>query len=81
MPDTTSAGARSHVETASAWARTVAITHTVAADCSSAPVTITTLPSLVPSGTEIPVPTNAPRLNGRRVSPAWIADHPSPVCT
>ena len=81
IPDTTSAGTRSHVESPSAWPCTVASTHTVAADCSPAPTTITTLPSFIPSGTEIAVPTNAPRLNGSRVIPAWMADQPSPVCT
>src|SRR5262249_45495871 len=45
IPLTTSAGTRSHVDNASLWPCTIASTQIVAADCSPAPVTITTLPS------------------------------------
>ncbi len=81
IPDSASAGTRSHVDRPSALPWTVASTHAVDTDWSAAPANITILPSLVPSGIEIAVPTNAPTLNGSSVMPAWIADQPSPVCT
>ncbi len=56
-------------------------THHTPAACSNAPARQTVLPSLSPSGTEIPVPTNAPRLNGSSIRPASNALNPRPAWT
>ena len=53
IPATSSGGVSCQVESAVAWLCTISSTQTVAADCTAAPATMTTLPNLMPSGTEM----------------------------